>query len=203
MRVEAIFGVVGLVASVCAEGGASEQVREEVIKLGEGGDNEVLRGFQADIVIEDDLEHDRDEDDDDDDTCPFIYDEYEVDFKIAGQRINWIFYPKEYGLTQGFYCSISSSILGRNFNYRFDNCSCPIARQCNDDWAEIEADGFPSKIRVGKCELMPFALGIPLGILVVMFLSCGCVFMRACCRRTRREIIVVRAEPAYPYYNLN
>ena len=42
-------------------------------------------------------------------TCPYVADEYDIEFLFGGQKIEIKFAPIEYGIEAGYYCSLSTS----------------------------------------------------------------------------------------------
>lgn len=160
----------------------------------------------SDVSVVSDVIDLTDFDDDDDDTCPFIYDAYDVKFKVGGSEVSWRFSPAKYGFSHGYYCSLSNSFAGQQVRFGFDNCSCPIGRQCNDDWGSLTLNTIlglpPVEVSVGKCEVYPWVLLVPVALAFLFAGFCACVCAR---RRVHHNIIVIRADPGYSgdYVNLN
>ncbi|GBG34487.1 Hypothetical Protein FCC1311_107112 [Hondaea fermentalgiana] len=143
---------------------------------------------------------------DDDDLCPFVYDEYlaTLDLPVSGEVV-WRFRPKEYGFSHGYYCALSSKILGEDLEYRFGNCSCPPERYCKHDWGLIETKFSvllaPVRMHVGKCQIYSWILALPIVLFIVFSIGCFC-YCRP--RRSRvREVIVVREDPRSGYVSMN
>uniref|UniRef100_A0A7S2SKW5 CX domain-containing protein n=1 Tax=Mucochytrium quahogii TaxID=96639 RepID=A0A7S2SKW5_9STRA len=137
----------------------------------------------------------------DGDVCPFIYDSYVTEIKVAGTTVDFEFSPAKYGFSHGYYCSITDK--KHVINYRFNNCSCPIGRFCDDTWGVIESEFLGQMVgfNVGRCRMYWWVLIIPI---VAAFLL-ACCFACFCTRlsKARRQVIVIREDPRTDYVSLN
>jgi len=126
-------------------------------------------------------------------TCPFIYDDYIVD--IGGVDID--FSPKKMGWSHGYYCSLSTSILGQPIDYTFNNCSCPVTMYCNTEWGKWETSflGQIVDMHVGKCQIHAYMLLIPFFLAFFLAYCVAKVFTCICYRR--REVIYVTPPTEY------
>ena len=51
-------------------------------------------------------------------SCPYVADEYDVEFDFGNQKVEVKFSPKEYGIDAGYYCSISTVMGETRYAYR-------------------------------------------------------------------------------------
>eukprot|EP00511_Aplanochytrium_stocchinoi_P001665 CAMPEP_0204827470 /NCGR_PEP_ID=MMETSP1346-20131115/4923_1 /ASSEMBLY_ACC=CAM_ASM_000771 /TAXON_ID=215587 /ORGANISM="Aplanochytrium stocchinoi, Strain GSBS06" /LENGTH=209 /DNA_ID=CAMNT_0051955913 /DNA_START=243 /DNA_END=872 /DNA_ORIENTATION=- len=130
-------------------------------------------------------------------TCPFIYDDYRLDMKIAGMDVVIDFSPEKLGISRGYYCAINTEVAGTSYGYRFGNCSCGSVRYCDFDSDSIYLDTLlgTKEFKLGKCQFDTWILVVPSFVGAVLVSLCCCTAIQR--RRKRAKVTVIMQECDY------